>query len=172
MHRQMYHMYEPGPNKVSAFAFAENMCSICASLVSSRTHSLHQIAFAAFSCLETKARCETRNKFTRQICTTHSLPRPCVIMAFRQLNRTRTGPIQDNSETIPGPEQYRTVQNNTFQDHSRTIPGPFQEHSRTVPGPEQDHSRTIPGSFQDHSRTIPAPEQYRTAQNNTFQYHF
>ena len=72
---------------------------------------------------------------------------------------------QDHSRTIPLP----------FQDHSRTIPGPeqyrtaqnstFQDHSRTIPGPFHHHSRTIPGPFQDHSRTIPGPEQYRTVQN-------
>ena len=55
------------------------------------------------------------------------------------------------------------------QDHSRTIPLPFQDHSRNIPGPEeyrtaqnstfQDHSRTIPGPFHHHSRTIPGPFQ-------------
>ena len=55
IHRQMYHMYEPGPNKASAFAFAENMLLHLCKPCELSTHSLHQIVFAALSCLQTRA---------------------------------------------------------------------------------------------------------------------
>ena len=48
-------------------------------------------------------------------------------------------------------EQYRTIQNSTVQDHSRT-------------------TSSIPGTCQGQNRTIPGPEHYRTEQNNTEQY--
>ena len=51
----MYHMYEPGPNKVSAFAFAENMLLHLCKPGEMSTHSLHQIAFAALSCQQARA---------------------------------------------------------------------------------------------------------------------
>ena len=71
IHRQMYHMYEPGPNKASAFAFAENMLlHLCKPCELSN-------AFLASNCVRSivlpasKSHYETRLKFTRQIGATH-----------------------------------------------------------------------------------------------------
>ena len=64
-------MYEPGPNKASAFAFAENMLlHLCKPCELSN-------AFLASNCVRSvvlpanKSHYETRTKFTRQICFTH-----------------------------------------------------------------------------------------------------
>ena len=78
-------MYEPGlPGQVhSRLQIIYRV--ICAILASSRMYSLHQISFAEFYFVETRAQCDTKQKFTRAICTTHKQPQPSVIMAFRRL---------------------------------------------------------------------------------------
>ena len=51
----MYGMDEPGPNKAGACTFAENLLLHLCKPGEMSTHSLHQIAFATFSCQQANA---------------------------------------------------------------------------------------------------------------------